>query len=201
MTSTHAPARAAAPTRTVDDVVLPAAGTWRIDPGHAFVEFIGRHFVLTRVRGRFNDVEGVVVIGEDPSDSYVDVRIRAATVDSGSTVRDDHFRSADWFDVERFPDITFRSRTGFDLDGDRAVVTGDLTIVGVTRPVDLNVEYVGFAEDPWGHQKAVFRAWAEVDRSDWGLDWNAVGPAGRLVVAQRVRIEIDVETIRESVGV
>lgn len=192
-TSTVSPS----PTRTIDGLELPAAGRWRIDPGHAFVEFVGRHFLLTRVRGRFNDVEGVVHVADDPTESYVEVTVRTASVDSGSQVRDDHLRSPDWFDVERFPEMTFRSRPGFACDGDRATIVGDLTLVGITRPVELHVEYVGFVADPWGHEKAVFRAWAEVDRLDWGLRWNAVGPTGRLVVAREVRLEIEVETVRE----
>ena len=122
-------------------------------------------------------------------------------IESGSKVRDDHLRSPDWFDVERHPELTFRltfrRHPGFSLDGNRATISGDVTLVGITRPVELDVEYVGFAEDPWGHEKAVFRAWAEADRRDWGLTWNAVGPAGRLVVADAVRLEIEVETLRE----
>ena len=188
----------AVPTRRVDDVELPAPGTWRIDPGHAAVEFVGRHFMLTRIRGRFTDVSGAVHIADDPAQSYVEVSARTASVESGSKVRDDHLRSSDWFDVERHPELTFRSHPGFVLDGDQATITGDLTLVGITRPVTLRVEYVGFAEDPWGHEKAVFRAWAEVNRKDWGLTWNAVGPAGRLVVADQVRLEIEVETVRDA---
>lgn len=113
------------------------------------------------MRGRFNDVEGVVHVADDPTESHVEVTVRTASVDSGSQVRD--LRSPDWFDVERFPGMTFRSRPGFACDGDRATIVGDLTLVGITRPVELHVEYVGFAADPWGHEKAVFRAWAEVE--------------------------------------
>jgi polyisoprenoid-binding protein YceI len=198
MTITTDRSTTAGPTRRIDDVELPAAGDWRVDPGHTAVEFVGRHFLLTRIRGRFTDVEGVVHIAEDPSESYVTVTARTASVESGSKVRDDHLRSPDWFDVDRFAELTFVSRPGFLVDGNRGVVTGDLTLVGVTRAIELHVEYVGFAEDPWGHEKAVFRAWAEVDRRDWGLGWNAVGPTGRLVVGDQVRIEIEAETIRES---
>ena len=188
------------PVRTIDDVELPAAGTWRIDPGHAAVEFIGRHFLLTRIRGRFTDVEGVVHIAEDPTESYVTVTARTASVESGSEVRDAHLRSSDWFDVERFPELTFRSRAGFALDGNQATIVGDLELVGITKPVELHVEYVGYAEDPWGHQKSVFRAWAVVDRRDWNLTWNAVGPTGRLVVGDTIRLEIEVETVRATGG-
>jgi polyisoprenoid-binding protein YceI len=185
-----------APVRRINDAELPSPGDWHIDPGHAAVEFVGRHFLLTRVRGRFTDVDGVVHIAEDPSESSVRMTARTASVESGSKVRDDHLRSPDWFDSERFPELTFTSHPGFVVDGNLATITGDLTIARVTRPVDLHVEYVGFAEDPWGNERAVFRAWADVDRTDWGLTWNAVGPTGRLVVGSRVRIEIEVETIR-----
>ena len=182
------------PTRTVDGHTVPATGTWQLDPGHTAVEFVGRHFMMTRVRGRFTDVSGAVVIAEDPASSSVDVTITTASVSSGSADRDEHLRSSDFFDVERFPTAAFRS-THVDWQGGTATVTGDLTIVGVTRPVVLDVELLGVTEDPWGGIRAVFSAGTEIDREDWGLTWNQALEAGGVLVSKKIRIEIETETV------
>jgi polyisoprenoid-binding protein YceI len=183
-------------TRIVAGVEVPAAGTWAIDPGHADVAFIGRHFMLTKVRGRFTDVSGRVTIGEDVADSHVEVTIGTASVTSGADDRDGHLRSPDFFDVERFPTATFAS-TAVRWDGRRAAVAGELTIVGVTRPVTLDVEHLGTVTDPTGRDRAIFSASTEIDREDWGLTWNVALEAGGILVSKRIRIEIEVETVRE----
>ena len=152
--------------------------------------------MLTKVRGRFTDVAGEVRIAEDPADSHVSVRIGMASVSSGAPDRDDHLRSADFFDVERFPEATFES-SAVRWQGRRAVVVGDLTIVGVSRPVELSVELVGTTVDPWGGQRAIYSAWTEVDREDWGLTWNMALEAGGLLVSKKIRIELEVETVRQ----
>lgn len=177
-------------------IVRPATGTWTIDPGHAGVGFVGRHFGLTKIRGRFVGVEGTVTIGDRVEESSVEVEIEMASVDSGDVARDDHLRSSDFFDVERYPTATFRS-TGVTIDGAQATMFGDLTIVGVTRPVELAVEYLGSATDPWDNERAVFSAAGTIDREDWGLTWNMVLDAGGLLVSKQIRLEIDVELIRQ----
>jgi polyisoprenoid-binding protein YceI len=194
MTIDHTPVTA---TRTLGGVTVPATGSWRIDPGHTSVEFVGRHFLLTKVRGRFVTVAGSVVIADDPADSTVSVAIDMASVASGSEERDAHLRSADFFDVEQHPTATFES-TSVDWRGDRgdrAVVHGALTIVGVTRDVDLDVRFVGGTPDPWGNLRAVFSASAELDREDWGLTWNMPLEAGGLLVSKRIELEIESELI------
>ena len=183
-------------TRAVAGVEIPAPGVWAIDPGHADVAFIGRHFMLTKVRGRFTDVRGTVVVGEDVADSSVAVTIGMASVSSGAQDRDDHLRSPDFFDVERHPTATFAS-TAVQWDGRRATVAGDLTIVGVTRPVVLDVEYLGTVTDPGGSDRSIFSASTEIDREDWGLTWNVALEAGGILVSKRIRIEIEVETVRQ----
>lgn len=183
-------------TRTIGGVELPAAGTWAIDPGHAEVAFVGRHFGLTKVRGRFTGVDGAVHITDDVTDSTVEVTIDMASVDSGSTDRDDHLRSADLFDVEQHPTATFRS-TRVETDGTTGTVHGDLTIKGVTRAVALDVEYLGHARDPWDNERAVFSAAATVNRDDWGISWNMVLDAGGLLVSKEIRLEIEVELVRQ----
>jgi polyisoprenoid-binding protein YceI len=185
--------------RTIAGVELPATGSWIVDATHAEVAFVGRHFGLTKVRGRFTGIDGHVTIGDDPADSGVEVTIDMASVESGSQVRDDHLRSADLFDVEHHPTATFRS-SGLQMDGVNAVLDGELTIKGVTNPVRLDVEYLGHALDPWGDERAVFSARATIDREDWGLTWNMVLEAGGLLVSKEIRIEIEVELIRQQAG-
>lgn len=184
-------------TRTVAGTEYPAPGRWTIDPGHAEVGFVGRHFGLTKVRGRFTGVTGHADIGEDITDSALVVTIDMATVHSGDDTRDDHLRSADLFHVEAHPQATFRA-TSITADGTTGTVTGDLTIKGVTRPVALEVEYVGQAKDPWDNDRAVFSASTTINREDWGLTWNMLLEAGGLLVSKEIRLEIEVELIRHT---
>jgi polyisoprenoid-binding protein YceI len=183
--------------RTLGGTEYPAPGVWAIDPGHAEVGFVGRHFGLTKVRGRFTGVTGSAVIAEDLADSTLTVTIDAASVQSGDDARDDHLRSADLFDVEAFPQATFTS-TAITVQDATGTVTGDLTIKGVTRPVTLDVEYLGHAHDPWGNDRAVFSASTSINREDWGLTWNMLLDAGGLLVSKEIRLEIEVELIREQ---
>ena len=184
-------------TRNVDGTEVPVVGSWAIDPGHAEVAFIGRHFMLTKVRGRFTDIVGTVVIADDPADSSVDVTINMASVESGSDDRDNHLRSSDFFDVENHPEGRFRS-TSVTLNGDTTRVSGELTLVGITRPVVLDVLYVGSTVDPWGGHRAIYSASTEINREDWGLTWNVALEAGGLLVSKKIRIELEVETVRQG---
>ena len=177
-----------------DQTVRPTAGTWAIDPGHAGVAFVGRHFGLTRIRGRFTGVAGTVVIADDLTASQVDVEIDMRSVDSGDDTRDTHLRSSDLFEVATYPTATFRS-TAVEVDGTSGRMTGDLTIKGVTRPVTLDVELLGELTDPWGGRRAVFSASTTIDRTDWGVSWNVVLDAGGLLVSKQIRLEIDVELV------
>lgn len=183
-----------AATRELNGVELPVPGRWEIDPGHADVSFTGRHFMLTKVRGRFTDVRGSVTVAEDPAASVLEVTIGMASVESGSPVRDDHLRSAELFDVARFPEATFRSQT-VSWRGSRGSVLGDLTIHGVTRQLSLEVTYEGHVRDPWGADRAIFSARARVNREDFGISWNVALEAGGVLVSKDITIEIEVETI------
>jgi polyisoprenoid-binding protein YceI len=183
-------------THKVGGVELPVAGAWSVDPSHAEVGFVGRHFGLTKIRGRFTRVDGTVQITADLTNSTIDVSIDMASVESGSTDRDNHLRSADFFDVARHPTARFRS-AGTSIDGTQGTVTGDLTINGVTRPVTLDVEYLGYARDPWDNDRAVFSATATINREDWGLTWNMVLDTGGLLVSKQIEIQIEVELIRQ----
>jgi polyisoprenoid-binding protein YceI len=182
------------PTRVVVGVELPAPAVWEIDPGHADVAFTGRHFMVTKVRGRFTDVSGAVTVAENMNDSHVDVIIGMASVESGSAARDEHLRSAELFDVQKYPQATFRS-TRVDWNGTGGVVLGDLTIHGVTRQVPLEVTFEGYVRDPWGGDRAIFSAHTKVNREDFGVTWNMALEAGGVLVSKDITIDIQIETV------
>lgn len=182
-------------TRMIEGIELPTAGVWQIDPGHAEVAFVGRHFGLTRIRGRFTGIDGAVVIAEDPDKSSVEVVIDMRSVDSGDHSRDEHLRSADFFDVDQYPIATYRS-SSVRVEGRSGVIDGALTIKGIARPVRLEVTYLGHATDPWGNERAVFRAAGRIDREDWGLTWNMVLDAGGLLVSKELDLDIELELIQ-----
>jgi polyisoprenoid-binding protein YceI len=181
-------------TRLIGGTELPIEGTWMLDPGHAEVGFVGRHFLLTKVRGRFPGVRGTVTVAPEPGESHVSVTIDMASVNSGDETRDAHLRSADFFDVERHGTATYES-TSVQWDGTAGTMTGDLTIKGVRRPVTLTVDYVGHARDPWGNDRAVFSAHGRVDREDWGLTWNMPLDRGGLLVSKEIELVIEAELI------
>jgi polyisoprenoid-binding protein YceI len=185
------------PTRHVEGVELPVSGVWEIDPGHTEVAFTGRHFMVTKVRGRFTDVRGRIEIAEDPPESHVDVVIAMASVYSGNPTRDEHLRSAELFDVERYPEATFRS-SEVEWRGTAGVVHGDLTIHGVTRHVPLVVTFEGYIRDPWGGDRAIYSASTEINREDFGITWNAALEAGGLLVSKDITITVDIETVLAS---
>jgi polyisoprenoid-binding protein YceI len=174
---------------------LPAAGTWVLDPGHTSIGFVGRHLMVAKVRGHFSRYSASIEIAEVPEESSLSVSIDAASVESGNSDRDTHLRSPDFFDVERYPSIDFRS-TGIERAGDEWLVHGDLTIRDVTKPVVLHLEFGGKTTAPWGTEVAAFSAWADVDREDWGLTWNAVLEAGGVAVSKKIRLEIETELNR-----
>jgi polyisoprenoid-binding protein YceI len=177
---------------------LPATGTWTLDPAHTDVTFTARHLMVTKVRGRFPLSGGTVTIAENPLESSVEATVDVARLDSGDAGRDEHLRSADFFDVEHHPTVAFRS-TGVEAAGDGAYrLTGELTVKGVTRPVTLDLEYLGTIASPWGDQRAGFSATTEVSRKDWGLEWNVALEAGGVVVGDKVRLSIDAEAILQK---
>lgn len=185
------------PSRLVDGDVIPSAGTWTVD--HADVWFIGRRLGLRKVRGRFGTVTGSIVVGEDPSDSQVKVTLEAARVSTGNDEHDARLRSGDFLDVNRHPTAAFAS-TSVELDGTHASVRGNLTIIGISRSVVVDVELLGVVADPWGGVRAVFSASTEIDREDWGLTWNMALPTGGLLLSKRVRIEVELEAIPTAIG-
>ena len=188
-------------TRRYQGVEVPLAGTYDIDKSHTTVEFVAKHLMVTKVRGRFSEFSGVVNVAEVPEESSVEVAIDAASVESAQSQRDDHLRSEDFLHAEKHPTLEFKS-TKVELEGDdHWKVTGDLTIRGTTRPVVLDVEFEGASVSPWGSRVIGFSAWTEINREDFGLTWNAVLETGGAVVGKKVRIELNVEAaLRQAEG-
>ena len=175
---------------------LPSAGTYELDRSHTNVGFSARHLMVSKVRGRFTDFSGTIVVADKPEDSSVEVTIQAASVDTRDEQRDGHLRGADFFDVEEHPTLHFVSTKVEQGKGDRWNVTGDLTIHGKTNPVLLGVDFNGLTTSPWGKAVIGFEASTNVDREDWGLTWNAALEAGGVVVSKKIKIELDVEAIK-----
>lgn len=193
MTETATPVTVA---RLVEGRTVPAAGTWSVDPSHSDVAFTAKHLVVSKVRGRFADYSVSLTVADDPTRSSVDVEIRAGSIATGDDNRDGHLRSPDFLDVEQYPTLSFHSTAVEPVGDDTWRVRGDLTIRDVSRPVVLDVEFLGVAEDPWGNQRAGFTAVTEIDREDWGLTWNQPLANGGVLVGRKVKIEIDVEAVR-----
>jgi polyisoprenoid-binding protein YceI len=171
---------------------LPTPGTWTIDASHSAVEFVARHLVVSKVRGRFSEFTGTVVVADPIERSSVEVVIQAASFDSNDASRDEHVRSGDFLDVEQFPTLTFKGSAPRP-SGEGWVLPGELTIRDVTRPVELEVSALGVIADPWGNQKAAFSATTEIDREEFGITWNAALETGGVLVGKVVRIELDVQ--------
>lgn len=167
------------------------AGTWDFDPPHTYVGFVVRHLVVTKVRGRFDNVEGHLVTAENPLESSVEVSIDLNSVSTNNDMRDNHLRSADFFEVEAYPRMTFQS-TGVRQDGSDFLLDGNLTIKDVTRPVTLSFEFAGVTPDPWGGTRIGFSAKGEINRRDYNVNFEGL-QNGLAVVADKIEIVIDVE--------
>jgi polyisoprenoid-binding protein YceI len=185
-------------TRTFEGLTIPAAGTFTIDPAHTTVGFVARHLMVSKVRGKFSQVTGQITIAGDPLRSGVEVHIPAASIDSGVVDRDNHLRSADFLDVERYPELTFTSVRVQDLSGNEFKLVGELTIRDVTREVVLDAEFEGIARSPWGSEVIGFSASTEIDREDFGVTWNQALETGGVVVGKKVKIEITAEAVRQA---
>jgi polyisoprenoid-binding protein YceI len=170
-------------------------GIWAVDAAHSTVGFTARHLMITKVRGHFTDFDGVVTIADEPLASSVVADVRLASIDTGNADRDGHLRSADFFDTETHPEMSLRS-TSIREEGDDYVLVGDLTIAGQTHPVEFALAFDGVTEDPFGNTKAGFEASAEINRKDWGLNWNMALETGGVVVSEKIRIDLDIQLVR-----
>ncbi|MGQ0562893.1 MAG: YceI family protein [Gemmatimonadota bacterium] len=176
--------------------------TWQIDPAHTAVEFSVKHMMFTTVRGRFRQLTGTIGVDEqNPNESRVEIDIDAASIDTGVPDRDAHLRSADFLDAENHPKLTFRSKRVHGAafrEGETFQVEGDLTIRGTSIPVTLECTFEGQGQDPWGGQRAGFGAKTEIDRRAWGLRWNQALETGGILVANNVKIEIEVQAVKQA---
>jgi polyisoprenoid-binding protein YceI len=182
--------------RVVEGRSVPATGSWTIDPSHSTVGFTTRHLMVSKVRGHFSEYSADLTIAERPEDSKVDVTIQVASVSTADEGRDGHLLSADFFDAETYPTITFSTTSVAPVSDDEWKVTGDLTVRNVTKPVVLAVEFAGVSADPWGNTRAGFSATTEIDREDFGLTWNQPLAGGGVLVGKKVKLELEVEAIQ-----
>ena len=184
--------------REIDGVRLPRAGDWVIDPAHTSIEAVARHMVITKVRGRFEEFSGTIHIDEEPTRSWAEIAIKAASINTNAPDRDAHLRSPDFLNADEYPELTFRSTKLSHRGGDRYEVVGDLTIRGVTRPVTLDVESGGVATDPFGQTKVLFSASTMLERESWGMNWNQALEAGGVLVSKSLDIEIEVQAVLQN---
>lgn len=171
--------------------------TWTIDPSHSVVEFSVRHMMISTVKGRFNNVQGTITdVADDPSLSSVEVQIDPASINTGDDKRDAHLKSPDFFDVERYPVMTFKSTR---IEGTRAnfTVTGDLTLKDQTRPVTLQATFNGEGQNPYGKTIASFSATTSLNRKDWGLNWNVALETGGVLVSDTIKLEMEVQAVKQ----
>jgi polyisoprenoid-binding protein YceI len=173
------------------------AGTWTADPTHSEIAFSVRHLMVSKARGRFTRYEVTIVTADNPLDSQLSATIDLASIDTGFEPRDNHLRSADYFEVDKYPTMTYRS-LGIIPTGDGWMVDGELSLHGVTRSVPLTVEANGFAPDPFGGHRAGFSASAQISRRDFGIDITAPMEGGGVVVGDKVSISLEIEAVLQS---
>ncbi len=174
------------------------ASTWEFDPAHSSAEFAVRHLMVSTVTGRFKALRGSIALDEASiQDSRVEAEIEAASIDTGTADRDNHLRSPDFFDVVKHPRLNFRSSRVEDLGEDSLRVHGDLTVIGVTRPVTLDVSYHGEIRDPWGNRRRGFTAETTLHRKDFGMTWNQVLDSGGVFVGDRVKVTLNIEAVEK----
>lgn len=175
--------------------------SWTIDFAHSHIQFSARHMMISKVRGEFERFSGSVNFDEvNPQNTTVDITVDLDSINTRESQRDTHLRSADFFDIENYPTMTFKSKRVERIDDNSGKLVGDLTIRGVTREVTLDVEYAGLATSPWGTTNAGFSASTTINRKDWGLNWNVALETGGWLVGEKVNIDIELELIKQPEG-
>src|SRR5580704_377516 len=171
------------------------AGTWNIDPVHSEVGFSVRHMMVSKVRGRFTTFSGQLVTGENPAESSVTAEIDLSSINTGNEQRDEHIKSADFFEVETYPTMTYKS-TGIRVEDGEYFLDGDLTLKGVTKSVPLRLELNGFGPDPYGGTRAGFTATGEINRRDFNVNFTAPMQNGGVVVADKIQLHLEIEAVK-----
>jgi polyisoprenoid-binding protein YceI len=185
-------------TRPFQDLTVPEAGTFDLDQAHSRIGFSARHMMVSKVRGHFGDFTGSITIADEPLESTAEATIKTASIDTGSADRDKHLTSPDFLDVEKFPEITFRTIRVTARNGSDLTVLGDLTIKDVTREVALDLELEGVGVSPWGKQVLGFSMTTEINREDFGITWNVGLETGGVLVGKTVKLEIEGEAVRRD---
>ncbi|GGM01661.1 YceI family protein [Micromonospora yangpuensis] len=185
-------------TREWNGLTIPTPGTYALDAAHKRVGFVARHMMVSKVRGEFTEATATITVAEDPLASSVTATIQAASITTAQDDRDEHLRSPEFLDAENHPTLEFRSTGVKSQSGNEFVLSGELTIRGVTRPVDLEVEFEGVGRSPFGQDIFGFTASTEIDREDFGLTWNVALETGGVLVGKKIKIEIEGEGIRQA---
>jgi polyisoprenoid-binding protein YceI len=193
--------RTAATTTTaaVNPELAALTGDYTIDAAHTTIGFVARHAMVTNVKGKFLDFSGSLHLdGTDPARSTASIDVKMESIDTGNADRDGHLKSADFFRTDEFPTMTFRSTRAEALGGDDYRITGDLSILGVTRPITIDLEFNGAAKDPFGNERVGFEGKAELLRSEWGLTWNAALETGGVLVSDKIKLNFDISAIKNA---
>ncbi|WP_077488486.1 YceI family protein [Sinomonas mesophila] len=175
------------------------AGTWEIDPVHTEIGFSVRHLMLSKVRGRFTRFTGSYTTARNPLNSSATVTVEMTSIDTNNPTRDDDLRSENYFDVDRYPQMTYQS-TGVRIEDGQVILDGELTVHGVTRPVPLSVEVNGFGKDPYGNQRSGFTATGSISRADFGMTFNVPLEGGGVLVGDEIDLQLEVEGILQKPG-
>ncbi len=177
------------------------AGQWRFDPAHTRIGFSTRHAMVTKVRGAFNDFEGSIMVNaEAPERSSVKLTIKVASIDTRNADRDQHLRTNDFFDAPQFPEITFVSDRVDQVDEGHFIVSGEVTIRGITREISIPIDFVGVERDPMGNLRAGFEGSRRINRQDFGLKWNTNLDSGGVLVSDKITLEFEVSAIKVEDG-
>jgi polyisoprenoid-binding protein YceI len=174
-------------------------GTYNVDAAHSRVGFAARHAMVTKVRGSFKELEGSGFFdADDPTRSNLELTIKAESIDTGNADRDTHLRSNDFFEMDNYPEITFKSTSVEKVNEDHYRVTGDLTVKDVTKPITIPFEVSGPVQDPFGNQRIGLEGHVEINRKDWGVSWNLALEAGGILVSEKVTLEFDVSAVKAA---
>ncbi|MCX5439853.1 MULTISPECIES: YceI family protein [unclassified Streptomyces] len=192
-------AKTPAATGTAGPDLAALTGDYAIDPAHTTIGFVARHAMVTNVKGSFTQSSGTLHLdGADPSKSTATIEVTMNSIDTGSADRDTHLKSSDFFKTDEFPTMTFRSTSAESLGGDDYRMTGDLTILGTTKPLTIDLEFNGSATDPFGNERVGFEGKSEILRSEWGLTWNAALETGGVLVSDKIKLTFDISAIKNA---
>ncbi|MEU6070913.1 MULTISPECIES: YceI family protein [Streptomyces] len=197
--NTSESAAPAAAQATVNPELAALTGEYTIDPAHTTIGFVARHAMVTNVKGGFLDFTGSLHLdGSDPAKSTASLDVKMDSIETGNSDRDGHLKSSDFFKTDEFPTMTFRSTKAEALGGDNYRITGDLSILGVTKPLSIDLEFNGSAKDPFGNERVGFEGKTEILRSEWGLTWNAALETGGVLVSDKIKLIFDISAIKNA---